>query len=403
MKKVIATFLALLTILVMSGCESSNDLSNELSGFDSSNDKTESLGYRIENLDYENAEIIENTPDNGKWHKMSFVFQELNKQSADRMVKFASNYGAGEIDKKDFLLRRSSDDVKDDLVPLSDYDKYLPDGDFEVFPYICMLYCTDDLYIEVQMATGGCVELDNRKNVNSILDLDMHYEAPWRPQFNTKSEASVDLNDENATCVLNGKTVKIVDAIKNAEKYVSENDTLFQKSFGAKVTNAHLYTYENGNQSLALTFEYTIDGVMLEGSPLYSIYDENGNKYKVYNIKAECAMLTENTLDWIWFPSVDGGTELKSEDCELMISREKACELVSQKLSQEYKFHVKEIQLMYAAKREDVGEDPWEPLSSCIEPMWRFYITGIEAQEYHALYVYVSALDGEVQIAEVLG
>ncbi len=213
MKKIISMFLALITVAVLSGCGSSND---------SSNDKTESLGYRIENLDYENAKIIENTPNNRKWQKMLFDFQKMNEQSADRMIKFASNYGVNDIDKNDILMRLFAD-VENDLVPLSDYYKYLPkdylsDEDFVDFPYVCMLYCSDDIYIEVQMPTGGLVELDNRKNVNSILDLNINYKGPWRPSFNSKSEAFVDLNDENATCILNRKTVKIVDAIKNAEK-----------------------------------------------------------------------------------------------------------------------------------------------------------------------------------------
>ncbi len=408
MKKIISTFLALITIATLSGCDSSDQLSvdnssNELSEYDSSNDKTESLGYKIENLDYENARIIENTPKNGKWQKMLYDVPALNEHSADRIVEFAANYGAGEIDKNDILMRLAAD-VVDDLVPLSDYYKYLPkdylsDEDFIDFPYINMLYCSDDIYIEVQTLTGF-VELDNRKNVNSILDLDFTIKGPWRPSFNSKSEALVDLNDENATCILNGKTVKIVDAIKNAEKYVLENEALFQKSFGAKVVDAKLYTYENGNQSLSLVFEYTIDGVPLHGLPSYAIDDENGNRYKTHPVMIPCGMLTENTLDWIWFPVIDGGTELTSEDCELTISREKACELVSQKLSQEYKFHIEEIQLMYAARRVETGKYSWEPSQSCIEPVWRFYITGIQAQEYHALYVYVSALDGEVQIAE---
>ncbi len=403
MKKLIATFLALLTIAMLSGCSSSE----QQSGDNLSNDKTESLGYRIENLDYENAKVIENTPENGKWQKMLFDFPVLTEHSADRIVEFAANYGAGEIDKNDIMLWLGVEG-EGEFAPLSDYYKYLPkdylsDKDFVDFPYIGMQYCTDDIYIEVQMVTGGLVELDNRKNVNSILDLDIHYQAAWRPSFNTKNETSVDLNDENATCVLNGKTVKIVDAIKNAEKYVLENDALFQKSFGAKVTDATLYTYENGNQSLMLHFEYTIDGALLDGAPSVAIDDENGISYKVYPVMVQCGMLTENTLDWIWFPPIDGGTELTSEDCELTISREKACELVSQKLSQEYKFHVEEIQLMYVAERAETGKYSWEPSKSCIEPMWRFYITGIEAQEYHALYVYVSALDGEVQVAEAWG
>lgn len=215
-------------------------------------------------------------------------------------------------------------------------------------------------------------------------------------QFFKKSRTSVEPNNENATCILDGKTVKVADAIKNAENYILENHVLFPESFGAKVKFADIYSYENtDNQSLSLRFEHTINGVVLEASPLSPIEDENGNTYKVRETPVQCAMLTENTIDWAWI-STDGLTPMTSEECTLEISRDKACEIVSQKLSQEYTFKVEEIQLMYAAGIVGDGKN------SYIEPMWRFYITGIEAQEYGRLYVYVSALDGEVNMAQVM-
>lgn len=378
MKKTISAFFSLIIVFTLSGCGSSDGTGE---------------GYK--NLDLSNTKIIENTPDNGKWKKISFENSGLNDQSADRIVKFATNYGVGEIDKNDILLRLT--ETKEDgtvFVPLSEYSDYFV-ADSENFPYVNMFYCSDDFYIEVQAATGGIIELDYRKNINSVLGLDFKDNAPWRPGFFSKSISPVDINDENATCMLNGKTVKITDAIKNAEKYILENDVLFQKSFGVIVTEAKLATYENGNQALSLTFAYTIDGIELDGSPRYPIEDEGGNKYSTYTINSECAMVTENTIDWIWLPAVDGGTKLSSEDCEIAVSREEACGIVSQKISQEYKFNVEEIQLIYAAQHTGDG-------ASLIEPQWRFYITDIKAQEYSALYVYVSALDGEVKIAEAL-
>ena len=385
MKKTISTFLALIIITMLSGCDSSSD-----------------KGGKLDNLDYENAEIIENMPNTGKWQKMTFDFPVLTEQSADRMVALAANYG-NTIEKNDILLGMNEyEEEENKHVPLSDYDKYLA-NDYEIYPYNGMIYCTDDIYIEVQGPTGGMVELDNRKNVNSVLDLDYHFLGSWRPYFFRKKDISVDINDENTTCILNGKTVKISEAIKNAEKYVLENNTLFPEMFGARVRTINLFSYEkNDNQSLMLLFEYTIDGVVLDGSPSNALYDENGNSYKTYPVSVQCGMLTENTIDWIWFPVIDGETTFTSEECEITISREMACEIVSQKLSQEYTFNVAEIQLMYAAERMERGKYYWEPSKSCIEPMWRFYITDIKAQEYSKLYVYVSALDGEVQISEVM-
>ncbi len=39
-------------------------------------------------------------------------------------------------------------------------------------------------------------------------------------------------------------------------------------------------------------------------------------------------MLTENTIDWIWFPVIDGGTEFTSEDCEIAIIADSQYELM---------------------------------------------------------------------------
>lgn len=394
MKKFLSTVLAFFMIAALSGCKGSGEKTSSNSFSDT--------GYKIKNLDLEDAEIVENMPNTGKWRKMSFEFQHLSKTSPDKMVRFASSYGVN-ITKDDVLFDLYKP-VESEFVPLSEYDYYMQNiTKYEDYPFSSAIYNSGDFYMEVQAATGGMVELDNRKNVNDILDLGVDWEiGTWRPSFFCKQQASVDLSDENATCVLNGKTVKIVDAVKTAEKFVLENNILFPENFGAKVTDVDLFTYENGNQSLAMVFGYTIDGVPLEDSDIYSIEDEEGKKYKSFSCMVQIAMLTENTFDWIWFPAVDGGTEFTNEDVEISVTREQACEIVSKKLSQEYKFNVKEIQLMYAARRNGAGKLYTDPSYACIEPVWRFYITDIKAQEYSRLYVYVSAIDGEVQMSEVM-
>lgn len=368
-----------------------------LTGCGKTENSSDVVGGEIDNLDLKNTNIIEGAPTTGKWQKVTFDFPYLTEQSADRLVQFAENYGL-KIDKEDILLNYAGDDEWLDI-PLSEYKEYYDKAiaeDPESSPFQCMHYISDDIYIEIQAPTGGLVELDNRKNVNSVLNADFHGTAPWRPYFGKKSEQTIDLDDESTTCVLNGKTLKVADAVKNAEKYILENDKLFPKEFGAKVQSISLFSYDSSdNQGLMMNFEYTIDGVTLAGAPSVSIDDENGNSYRCYPVMVECGMLTENTIDWIWLPAVDGATQYTSEDCEIAISREKACETVSQKLSREYKFNVDEIQLMYAAYRVESG-------GSRIEPMWRFYITDIKAQEYSRLYVYVSAVDGTVQMARVM-
>lgn len=412
MKKTISAFLAFIFIVLSTGCASYDGMgeSSHNSAESSETSKTVSnIKSTPNNLDISNAAIIENTPTTGQWRKLTFKFPGLDDHSADRLAYIASNFGIA-VEKKDITLVQLTDDPENEdgakYVPYTDeaealLSKYLeykldPSKDFTDFYYY--MYYLGDIYIDVQAFTGGMIEYENRKNVNSILELDITGSPAWRPSFFDKSHRSIDPDDETATCILDGKTVKVSDAIKNAENYVWENEVLFPKSFGAKVTDVTLFSYENGNQCLALNFELTIDGVTLDGGTASdAIYDEDGNRYKTFQVFVQSAMLTENTIDWIWFPSIDGATEFTNEDCEIAVSLDEACEIVSQKLSQEYTFNVGEIQLMYVAQREGDG------IHSYIEPKWRFYITDITSQEYSRLFVYVSAVDGEVQISQVLG
>lgn len=283
-----------------------------------------------------------------------------------------------------------------EFAPYSDYDKYPTDVGYEDFPFETVMFLCDDFYIEIQYPTGGCVELDNRKIVNQALGgINTKVEGPWRPSFKSIEREEFTEYDENRTCVLNGKTVKIADALKYAEKYVSENDVLFPKLFSAASVMEGTFTYENGNQSILFKLKFNYDGVPIEGFGIYSLKDENGKSYGVRSIHAECAMLTENTLDWIWFPAIDGTTEFTHEDCEIAISREDACQIVSKKLSQEYMFDVKEIQLMYVPTLIDAENGTYH-----LEPTWRFTFDKIDAADYGSnTLVYVSAVDGDFQMA----
>ena len=419
MKKIISAILALVLAAALSGCEASkeNDSSSgsestnnsESTSTDNSGSTGESVSsvtidsdYVIKNLNLENAKIIENKPESGKWERITYNCPSLNKQSADRIIKMAGAYGVN-ISKDDvkLTLRGEFDPKTGDLynVPFSNYDKYPTDVGYEDYPFETAMFQSDDFFIEIQYPTGGCIELDNRKNVNSIANGNADYSAPWRPSFKSIEREEFTEYDENRTCVLNGKTVKIADALKYAEKYASENDVLFPKLFSAASVMEGTFTYENGNQSILFKLRFNYDGVPIEGFGIYSLKDENGKSYGVRSIDAECAMLTENTLDWIWFPAIDGTTEFTHEDCEIAISREDACQIVSKKLSQEYMFDVKEIQLMYVPTLIDAENGTYH-----LEPTWRFTFDKIDAADYGSnTLVYVSAVDGYFQMATRMG
>lgn len=410
MKKIISAILSLVLAAALSGCEASkkNDSSSgsESTSTDNSGSTGESVSsvtidsdYVIKNLNLENAKIIENKPESGKWERITYNYPRITKQSADRLIKLAGAYGVNNISKDD-LKMRIYDEQKwgREFAPYSDYDKYPTDVNIEDYPFVTMMFRNDDFYIEIQYITGGMVELDYRKNVNSIANGNADYSAPWRPIFRSINYEELKEYDENRTCVLNGKTVKIADALKNAEKYASENDVLFPKLFSATSRILGIFTYENDNQSIMLNLGFIYDGVPIESLKMDAAKDENGKYYRVRSIYTECAMLTENTLDWIWLSAIDGSTEFTHEDCEIAISREDACQIVSKKLSQEYMFDVNEIQLMYVPKNIGSGE------SARFEPTWRFSFNKIDAADYGSnTLVYVSAVDGDFQMAARMG
>lgn len=412
MKKIISAILSLVLAAALSGCEASKENDSSSGSESTSTDNSGSTGesvssvtidsdYVIKNLNLENAKIIENKPESEKWEKLTYTTPRINKQSADRIIKMAGAYGVNNISKDD-LKMQIYDEQKwgKEFVPYSDYDKYPTDVGYEDFPFETVEFLCDDFYIEIQYTTGGRIELENRKIVNQALGgINTKVEGPWRPSFKSIEREKFTEYDENRTCVLNGKTVKIADALKYAEKYASENDVLFPKYFSAASVMEGTFTYENGNQSILFMLKFNYDGVPIEDLGIYSLKDENGKSYGVRSIHAECAMLTENTLDWIWFPAIDGTTEFTHEDCEIAISREDACQIVSKKLSQEYMFDVKEIQLMYVPTLIDAENGTYH-----LEPTWRFTFDKIDAADYGSnTLVYVSAVDGYFQMATRMG
>lgn len=352
--------------------------------------------YKIENLDYANAVVTENVPISGQWRRLMYKNLRFGEKSADKLVKIAADYGVT-IDKNDIMLGTVKYTI--DTKPLSEtdlaqYDHLMHTADY---PFDGMFYCSDDLYIETTPHIGNWIELNNNKNLSSVLGIENKDFGPWRPGIGpgigVASEQYVDPNDETATCVLDGKTVKVADALRNALKIISESD-VFPKGFDTEVrNNIGLYTYENGNQALWIDITYTLDGVTyMSPSPHY--IDVSRDIDRDYSVHFHCGMLTENTIDWIWSTDFDGETEVMSRDCEINISREDALKLVSFKLDRDDMFTVSEIQLVYADRRVSGGN------ALCIEPTWMFCLSNNDSPKQEKQYAYVSAVDGTVQIFE---
>ena len=357
--------------------------------------------YNVENLDCENAVVVENAPISGQWRKMTFENPGINENSADRMAKIAEAYGAT-VNKDDILLRMwKEDSTFDGYKPLSEADlsKYddLQYTDRDKVPYNSMFYSSEELYIEIDEPGIGFIIMDNRKAVNNFLGTEKNSMGAWYPSFDYTSGSYADAsryyvepNDETAACVLDGKTVKVADAVRNAQKLISENDALFPKGFDTTVRSVAVYNYANGSQSLELDIIYTFDGVPFTDAPSHEFKRISRDSNRAFSFRFSCTMLTENTIDMIWFGEIDGATEFKKEDCDIAVSREDAIKLVSQALSQDETFNVEEILLQYVSRRVDGGR------SYISEPTWQFCITGGSDR----LYAYVSAVDGTVNIFE---
>lgn len=376
-----------------------NSVYNGNSG-DNTASNSDPADYVIDNLDFENAVIIENAPNSGQWQKVSVEYDVLDETAPDRLVELAALYGVA-ADKSDFLLtlRNVTGSVADYRVPytkleepvLAKYKNYMKD-DPDRFPY-WKLYYLGDVYAELNFIGGGMIEFDNRKNINSIFGEGyLASDFSWRPVVGSKSKSIINLDDENATCILDGKTVKISDAVQNAKSFILENNILLPGNFGLELREGVVHTYENGNQALSLDFEYTLDGVTFTMPPSVIFAGEAKNKYAADPVKLQCGMLTENTVDWLCLAPIDPLTEFRSEECELKVSMDEACKLASQKLDHEGAYDVEEIRLMYTAELEENGTH------ADIEPKWRIKVSDYRNSERIMMFVYVSAVDGDMYI-----
>ena len=356
--------------------------------------------YEIKNLDYSNALVIENVPRSGQWKKLSYERTPFGEQSADKLVKMAADYGVA-INKDDIMVRRRRNNLFD-IIPLAeaDFDKYedlLYDDDIysPAYPYFLMYYASDELHIETIPSVIDNIEINNNKNLTSILELELAEYSVWKPGNGNAVvvvfEDVVDPDDEDKTCVLNGKTVKVADAVRNAQKIISESD-VFLEGFDTEMNSKiWLYTYENGNQALELRFTYTLDGVSYMSPPDHE-FDLNRTSNQAYSVHFFCGMLTENSLDWICQSGIDGSAEFTTEECEINVSQEDALKLVSQNMAQDDTFIVREIQLVYANRLTDGGN------KMNIEPTWMIYLANDEKWDSTRWYAYVSAVDGKTNV-----
>lgn len=341
--------------------------------------------YKIQNLNFDKAVVFDNTPSSEQWQRRKYEMLRFGEQSADRLIAVAANYGVT-IDKNDLMVAKRDVGFGFGEIPLSE-------ADFEKYSYAGIYYNSDDFYIHAIPSPVNWIELVNKKNAQTISGAEMNGFGAWRPSDNRVREETVNPSDENRTCVLDGKTVKVADALRNAQKMISESD-VFPKEFNVeKISSVWLYTYENGNQGLWIELTYTLDRVPYV-SPSSLHLDIGKASNQAYSAHLYIGMLTENSIDWIWQYKSYAETEYTSENCSVDISEEDALKLVSMNLDQNDTFIVREIQLVYADRLTEGGN------TLCIEPTWLVWLSNDEKWDTERLYAYVSAVDGNVEILE---
>lgn len=356
--------------------------------------------YEITNLDYSNAVITENTPASGQWRRLSYEIPGIDENSPERMAKIAEAYGAT-INKDDIMARMmwnkwthqpyyiANEPFSQVYSPEYDELQFTSDVHDKV-PYNSIYYLSNDIYIEIAEPGYGWIELDNRGFLNSYFDWNVSYGGVWRTNFNGKPIHYVAPDDAEETVILNGKTVKIADAVKNAQKYFSENTALFPQVFDAEISGLTVYNYENGNQGLELIFRYYYDGMPYQPTPVDEL-EKNYSTHKAGVYAFLCGMLNEDTIDWIWFKTFDGATEFSIEDCEVSVSQEDALKLVSMRLDPNETMLVREIQLLYGERRTNGGR------TALAEPTWMIVLAENEIWDANKTIAYVSAVDGSVR------
>lgn len=353
-------------------------------------------GYEIKNLDRSKMRFFSaNTPNSGQWQRLSFEKTPFGEQSADILIKAAADYGVT-IDKNDIMVQKRR--IDRDVIPLSEanfveYNDLLIDAFPVNYPYSGIFYNSEDFYIETIPSGGGWIELYNKKNIRDALEIELDniYFGAWRPGMSSKHYTEVDPTDESQTCVLNGKTVKVADAVRNAEKLIEESD-MFPKVFDKTVRSAvSRFEYANGCNALWLDITYTLDGVEYM-SEFSRVLDKSKAYDQAYSIHFYCGMLTENSIDWVWQYQINGEMEYTSENCDINVNREEALKLVSMELDQNDTFIAREMKLVYADRLTDGGN------TICIEPTWLIWFSNNESWKTERIYAYVSAVDGKVQL-----
>lgn len=389
MKKILSTALAFFMLAALSGCSGSDNSSEETSDNSFTN-----TGYTIKNLDFENAEIVENAPESGKWYTLRFDYKQITKDSYNVLQEAAGYFGVSNPEKEKILcsVNYSQDEPNEDIV----YSE-MKDEDFALTTYI--RYISDDIYIDYNIANR--FEYYNRKALREIRNEDYEKLWGWKPGFTGESTVkSYDLSkgaDISDTYILNGKQTSIADALKYAEGELNSGkmSRMTSKLFTYTPVYASVYRLSNDENAYNFDFQLNYDNVPLDASKTADALELDTND--IFSNTFHLCMFTPESIDWLWSCPLCFDAPSSQEECTIAVDFDKACKIVSEKLSQEKVFEIERAELIYCSRAVYNDSETAPSTEYIVEPSWQFsFSSGV--QEYGKLCVNVNAVTGEMNM-----
>ncbi|MBR4022283.1 MAG: hypothetical protein IKI94_06770 [Ruminococcus sp.] len=341
------------------------------------------------NLDLSNIKIAENIPKSGEWKTMIFEYHPLNADTINILNAIAKAYNGDTIDENNVFCNIFQ---ADNSAPPKDIA--FPDITSEMYNDAAyMRYIGDNLYIDTTI--HGKVELYNRKNVKNILGIEYDEVWSWRPSYNGSVEKNYELQTGSRitdSYRLNDKQVSVDTALLYALSYLNSGklSPICSAEYEYSPLFVDVYKFDEEKYGYYFTFNLSYDGVPLDSSSAVS-----PESAPVSNT-IKLLMLSEDSIDWLWTCPMNQDAPVSQKKAEINIDYERACEIVSEALSQEHVFKVSKAELLYCTTELTDENTRWIYTGIKAEPMWQFHITNVGVQEYSSICIDVSAVDGRV-------
>ena len=371
-----------------------------LSGCSGNSSPTESTVPAPKNLDTSDTAVTLYTPDSGQWHIMEFPISAMSRDSLAVLQAAANAYCGAAVDPADVVCRidpRTAESIRDniDIAPYDTPYNALTDAELAD---LCYLRCvSDDLYFEINPFHK--IECCDLERLGAVLGVKLTNAWSWRPSFTGSSGGVIypDQTDKTDTAyTLDGAPVTVrqaadfMSAFLNEAKPVHITSALCEYEYAG----AEVYTFDGGQQGIYLEFTLKTDGVPIDGNN----HSVNLEGYHIVANRIKCFTCTGHSADWLWTCVMNQDAPSSDTPCELRLSYDDALQRLSETLSQETVFHVKDAALFYCMEEITDGSARWGLTGQRLAPMYQFTLDKINSPEYRVLCANVNAVTGEVSL-----